>query len=276
MHCRKDSERVACFVGNYAAAGGANFDRDPASADVAGAATSGTGFATVAMEYATIEGFDSAGRVVKFFTYAPNRVTEAALDQVSFGRNQPQVCMICHGGRIPFTFPSSVADVEALSATDFTAFITAFQNERSSFREFDLGALRNLQGSNPENNVRQLNCDYVLDADPWDEVQNLILGWYGGTNDCDGVGSPVQNNYNPWTSDVDVYDQVVANSCRTCHVAQQNIDFSDPNVAWNGYMGGGSPFTCSLEMPQAAVTYNSYHIEGQHDFMQTRYGPCPP
>ena len=297
MHCRKDNDRVACVVGNYAADTDGAFNRDPASADAAGAAESGTGFATVAMEYSALEGFEAEGSFVKFFTYgeANNRarIIAAALDEENQARNHPEVCQVCHGGSMPASFPATVADVGNLNNNDTEDLIDHFQNDDpSSFREFDLGALRNLQGNQPNSTAKQLNCDYVLDSEPYQAIEDVIIGWYGDDDpgagiDCDGFASGGETQAanvtpNAWKGSADdqlIYEEVVANVCRTCHIAQKNYDFTDPaagGFSWNS-AHSGQPYTCNINsaMPNALVTFNNYWINGYHDTMESVYGACP-
>ncbi len=295
MHCRKDADRVACMVDNFATGPDDNFNRDPDAADIAHASASGSGFAAVAMEYSAIEGHEAAGRIVKFFVFgsAPPRarVDLAQLDRVSGNRNHPNACMICHGGTVPSAMSAQAADVAALSPGDFDALIGQIQLDPSSFREFDLANLTNLQGSQPESKVRQLNCDYVLAAEPLQSIRNLINAWYNGGiapppgTVCNGLGgSAVQTPYvpNAWTTvaaNAGTYRDVVAHVCQTCHVAQKNLDMTDPAAVWDSFMSTSSLYTCSVSntMPQAAVTFNRYWTDGYHENLLSRYSPvtCP-
>ncbi len=281
MHCRKDSERVACIVGNYAAEVDINFNRDPASAVAAHDAISGTGFATVGMEYSPIEGFESEGNVVKFFTFGgENRIIAAGLDEGNNLRNHPEVCHVCHGGSFNSDFPNSVAELNNLSTSDMIAQIVHFRDtDPSSFREFDFGAISNLQGNQPENTAKQLNCDYVLDTEPYVAISDLILGWYGEDTpgDCDGTsGAGVNQSVEPvpagWAGESALYEDVVAKVCRTCHIAQKNLPFTD--FASFDAQNANSLYTCLQSMPNAPVTYYRYWIDGFHDEMEARYGPC--
>ena len=109
------------------------------------------------MEYSEVEdisdlseyGYDDA-RVVKFFSFAAedkegnrDRVDLVELDSLRKLRRQPHVCMVCHGGRFPLDFPSSKEEFDDANKEELVA---AFKTSRSSFREFDLGSIRNLQG----------------------------------------------------------------------------------------------------------------------------------
>lgn len=292
MQCRKDNDRVACIVGNYSANADAIFNRDPASADTAHAAIMGTGFATVGMEYSVVDGTNSNEKVVKFFTYRDNinnnrpRILAAALEEdANQNRNLPELCQVCHGGTIPNTFPTDIAGVDALDITETNAIIDHFANsDPSSFREFDLNALRNLQGSQPERKTKQLNCDYVLASNPISGVGDLIRGWYG--NDCDtksntGINQPtfVPAAWQSTPEDINIYTDVVANVCRTCHIAQKNLDFTDPSSGSNPWNTANSPpYPCNIGsgMPNAPIPFNSYWIDGMHEKMQTEYGNCIP
>lgn len=293
MTCRKEAiVNVYCVVGNYTAAGGTNFDRDPAAALVAGTELVGTGFATVAMEHAPVDGFQVLGPVVKFFTYGNtgDYVTLAQLDSTSGDRLHPNVCMMCHGGDFPSTytdasgsqasFPTSAQDVAALPIADKTAIINAIKAKESSFREFDLGNLTDLQGASADDTIKTLNCDYVHPTDPNSEIVVVIDAWYGQS--CTGVGSTVQSEYLPWglTVHPELYKNVVAKSCRTCHIAQENFHFntfSDAAVS-NDFSdvqpGGTYPYTCYHSMPNAEVTYNAFWVNKRQEHMDDVFGPC--
>ena len=192
------------------------------------------------------------------------RVLSAALDEAGSVRNHPEICQICHGGSIPASFPADVAAVDTLFDTDLAAVDTIIDHfttsDPSTFREFDLQAFRNVQGSQPNNDAKQLNCDYVLDSAPYVAVNDLIIGWYGDDlagagEDCDGTSNANVNqpDYVPpaWlvtAGDEDIYTNVMARVCRTCHVAQKNLDFTDPAAAGFGWNAAHAalPYTCNL------------------------------
>ncbi|MEE8057800.1 MAG: hypothetical protein V3T17_08200 [Pseudomonadales bacterium] len=319
MHCRKDDDRIACVVGNYAADDDVDnaFNRDPAAAEIAFDANMGEGFATVAMEFSETEGIGSLvdygydnSTLVKFFTYADvdgdgvdERVTAAALDRVSdpAARWQPNVCMICHGGTFPSdlipagAFPlaadvlaDAIADGKPLGAVVIEAagsdhreeLVASFMDSPATFREFDLDALTNLQGTLPEAKAKQLNCNYVQEALPaGSEVQDILDGWYGAN--CTEAGSSVQNSYIPstWAGDNATYTAVTGKVCRTCHIAQTGLEMVvEANYPWSTMSTSGSTaYACSSSMPQAAVVHNAYWMENLEQLLIDEYSitACP-
>jgi hypothetical protein len=262
MHCLKNGGNIACYVTNYGCG-----DQNPDNADRALAAKPGDGGATVTMELSTVEG-GAGPKIVKFFAYqgaaagAP-RVTKADLD--AFGLKLiPQLCLNCHGGRYNPANPDAPTPAEV--------------DMKSSFREFDLPTFRYPKKreypdlSQAELNAfKQLNA-LVAETEPANGIRELIQGWYaGGGNKPDLGWSPPGwlDQSNP--AKKALYHQVVATSCRTCHLAFRSSPLS--SLDWHTYASfqkrrySIKDTVCSSlkDMPHAMVTYKNFWLsQGPH------------
>ncbi|MEO1150799.1 MAG: hypothetical protein AAFW83_07395 [Pseudomonadota bacterium] len=309
---------VFCIVGNHIADFGDQFDRDPNGAVSAHEQNIGEGFATVAMEFAKVPGAESVGRVVTFYAFAGTvaggqRVSAVKLDQISGFRSVPNVCQVCHGGSTPHfddgEFFETPGAQQALSKTAFVQFLKA---DRSSFREFDLEAITQLQpvaiespGDRPGVRlqkrltvVKNLNCEFVVPSKPLSTIVNTISQWYragvSSANDpCPYTGVDQQaylpslpdRNDNSWSSLNednsalgDRYDNIAGRVCRTCHIA---LDDSDADSGLNferpSHFEDSNYAFCVKFMPHAQVTYNKFwtNREIQGAFVSA-YGQCSP
>lgn len=261
MHCLANGGDLACYVSNYA-------DADEAYGP-GGVPDKSLSPTTVTMEYSQIEGVVGP-RIVKFFVYdgaeagSPIRVS-ANLD--GFGEKfVPQLCLVCHGGTYDPQDPLNPTPLEV--------------DLGSSFREFDLGEpgpdaveIFTFPAAAPkaaqEADFKTLNL-LVRDSDAARQpIKDLITRWYD-----DGVvdNSPVRlpdvapNDWNA-APQADLYLDVVAVSCRTCHIAQEQDDeFTE--IDWNHYApwvaerGSIDFFVCSSKvMPHALATYNKLWLD---------------
>lgn len=240
MHCVTNEFGVACYVTNYGdgytnldPGGGTNDQEDANAAGHSTMSTSAEG-ATVAMEYsASIPGDLTSEKVVKFYVYKLSLITgnrERSISANLDGRGErpvPQLCMICHGGQIP----EQEGGVPAFGSIDqvklgsrflpFDYRLFTFPNDQPS-----------LTRENQEANIRNLNQQIVNVAPPApllrplepDPIRELIAGLYSGPP---GRQDP---NFTPfgWRDAAPVafpnqarfYQTVIANNCRTCHIAQ--------------------------------------------------------
>ena len=258
MHCIQNGGNVACYVTNYG-----DSDQNPGNADLAltanTAAPPGPGggpIATVAMEYAPVEGQGST-KIVKFFVFqggakAGTRLLAADLDH-NGAKPVPQLCAVCHGG--------------VYNPVDYNHPTFAEVNMGSSFREFDL-----LSFKYPGNrdfgglNAGELSAFHALNnivnqSSPSPAITEVINGWYlGGTDHPDTSFAPASWNGVPQRP---LYINVVANSCRTCHVAKPG---GRTDIMFNTYDSFFNnkpliqPRVCGVNkvMPNAKVTYNNF------------------
>jgi hypothetical protein len=261
MNCLANGGDLACYVSNYA-------DADEAYGP-GGVPDKSLSPTTVTMEYRAVEG--EADRIVKFFVYdggeaaSPIKLS-ANLD--GFGEKYvPQLCAICHGG--------TYDPVDPLTPT------LAEVDMGSSFREFDLGepagpdtvevflfpALASRAAQEASFKLQNL---MVRDADAARQpIKDLISRWYD-----DGVpdNSPVRladvapNDWNA-APQSDLYLDVVAVSCRTCHIAQEQDDESseidwDEYAPWVDRRVAIQAYVCAAKlMPHSKVTYNKFWLD---------------
>lgn len=257
---------VAAYVTNYGL-----FNQDHGNADLA--ANRNTPGATVCMEYGPVEG-QGPTRIVKFFVFAGadgafNAPRAPAADLDGFeSKFVPNLCLNCHGGN----YNPAPANVASPTFADI--------NAGASFRELDIATYKFPGGRLVANNAektafRQQNL-IVKGAAPGDTIaiqpiKDLIAGWYpGAAIDQDNtftptgwVGAPQQ----------DLYRDVVKQSCRTCHVAQ-DANTSDNGIGWisyeqlrkrrifNGVPGVLQDFAlCKGRfMPHAVITYRNFWL----------------
>lgn len=266
MHIRNVGADVFAYVTNYGFP-----DQNPINADNALAQDPATRGATVCMEYTLQPGV--AGRVVKFFVYAGNGglglaklVNSANLD--GFGEKfVPNLCQNCHGGEFYNPAITSAPTPLEISLRPNPIAIGA------SFREFDIPAFRFPGGAiNPTALTQQALYDLnqlVKLSGPQPAIVDLIDGWYA-------TAPPAQdNNWAPaaWKTPAvpaqaePLYRNVVARSCRTCHVAFG----SDPvpfGIDWTTYAqfrshrGGVDSYVCGTNkfMPHALITYKNFWL----------------
>ncbi|HEY0792496.1 MAG TPA: hypothetical protein VGD78_15640 [Chthoniobacterales bacterium] len=286
MHVlRHPDGTVAAYVTNFVdlskSANGevqGEFNQNPAYADSAASKNPARRAATVCMEWAPIENQDPRLRVVKFFVYAGNGNGADATIQTNVDLDGhgpkfvPQLCLNCHGG----TYAPQNPQEPTLSELNMGA----------SFREFDLATFR-FPGDRdvpdePEKTafkrqnliVRGRNVDTSLSAPA---IKNLINGWYGigeislGNNnvlyvDPHPTVTSQNHQWNPpgWNANPSLYHNVVAKSCRTCHVAFASDDpqfgitwttltqFKNDAPLIGDYVFGGKI------MPHSQVTYKNF------------------
>lgn len=291
MHCLKNGGgNVACYVTNYGSGyansfpGAGTDDQDDANA--AGTrATFGQSaeIATVAMEYAPIEGDAVGDQVVKFFVYKKGlanygRSISANLD----GRGErpvPQLCMVCHGGQIP-------SQGGTLAAPAFSTAADVKLNSR--FIPFDYRFFTfptspaNLTKADQETRIKDLNQQIVAFAPPAgssDPIVEVIAGLYSGP-----PNSPQQPDALPagWIASASAnkpnqdvfYRQVVAPACRTCHASQlfPQLQFNTSDKLVN-LTGGGLNNRLMLGTAQLRVCgdYTMAHALRTHEIFWDVY-----
>jgi hypothetical protein len=259
MHCIEGIDdfggvTVSCYVTNYGKP-----DQNIKNADLAFKAWNADGTpndairaqsaATVCMEYSPIDQDPSGVPVVKFFVYAApgdgssHLLLSANLDgRPMADKFVPNLCLNCHGGE-----PANAPD------------------QGASFREFDLASfryskLRGASRASQEFNFEDMNF-MVQDSNAAQPIQDLISGWYANSNTQDTTFVPPG-----WSAHPDLYQKVVAKSCRTCHIAQLSV--TDDSISWNTYDQFSlkhdriQEYVCSpqKEMPHALITYKNFWL----------------
>ena len=197
MHCRSQpAGGLACYVANYGVFGG-----DPDLA-LDRAVTRTDSFAAVAMVYTPPA---DAPNSVQFMVYgaAGGLVTRAVLDRFGDNASIPNNCLNCHGSAASYDASTHEVTQARFLMFDPAAF-------RFSHRDgFTLDAERT--------NLAQLD-QLVRDANPTGAMVELL------------DGAPVPAAWNTSARDRELYTNVVAYACRSCHVARTDaLAFASPD-----------------------------------------------
>ena len=267
MHIRQAANGdVFAYVTNYG-----NPDQNLLNADYANNQDLAHQGATVCMETTSQAGV--AGRVVKFFVYNGGGPTAKLINSANldgFGpKFVPNLCQNCHGGS--FYAPANAASPTALDVSLRSALQ---QTVGSSFREFDLHSYR-FPGSSVTPAPAVLPDFFTLNqlvkaSGPQQAIIDLINGWYAASSTVEDVTwfpAPA------WTPHPDFYHQLVAESCRTCHIAFGSDQ--DQGLNWNSYAqlkqkhtgfdAIGSAVCSARYMPHALITYRNFWLStGPH------------
>jgi hypothetical protein len=260
MHCLDGIDQfgngtLACYVTNYGKP-----DQNVKNADLAWRAWNKDGtanetvralaVATVCMEYSVVEG--SSTPVVKFFVYHGGDgqgFLQLTANLDGFGdKFVPTLCTECHGGNYSRPLPSP--------------------DLGSSFREFDLASFKYSKLSGASRAKQEANFAtqnfMVQNSNPSEPIQEIIENWYF-SNGNDGSHQDPNAVPSGWSGHPDLYLNVVAKSCRTCHVAQSSV--SADGISWDTYdeFRGDYPFiqdyVCtSNQMPQSLITYKNFWL----------------
>ncbi|MEQ1727364.1 MAG: carboxypeptidase regulatory-like domain-containing protein, partial [Vicinamibacterales bacterium] len=256
---------LAAFVTNYGL-----FDQNHANADLAEARL--VPGATVCMEYSPVENQPAGSpAIVKFFVYAGNggkvnaaRAGSANLD--TFGEKfVPNLCLNCHGG----SYYISDAGTPGFSDINMGARFRELDTATYKFPGGDLTPSAAAADAFMAQNLMIRNAGSGCTAPA---IRDLLDGWYAdGASDQDAwipagwAGAPEDA----------LYRDVVATSCRTCHVAFANDDAEFGNT-WTTYeqfqrvhdtikdyvlCGSDAPADYRY-MPHAAVTYRNFWLSG--------------
>jgi hypothetical protein len=261
MHIRQAANGdVFAYVTNYG-----NPDQSPQNAIDALNQNAAVRGATVAMEST------GASHIVKFFVYAglggganAKLVESANLD--GFGdKFVPQLCETCHGGEPYFTGTTPTPQHVSLRNGGLGAV----------FREFDLATYIFPGGSTPGDiaavgaadraQFHELN-QLVIASGTQPNISDLINGFYGlGAGNFDTAWAPA--TWQAPAAKLALYQNVVAKSCRTCHVAFDPTGFGS-FLDWQHYdQFEGARFNidsrvCGTEkiMPHALITYRNFWL----------------
>lgn len=187
--------------------------------------------ATVAMEYTVAPGQDpqdpDAHRYTTFYVFGANgnRDLGADLDGRGF-KFVPGLCNTCHGGR-----PKALVDGVYPDAGDTGAGHIPWDLDTYLFADNTASVSR----ADQEDQFKIFN-QTVLRTNPTAAQRELIEGWYGGSSLPANTfnGGFVPDGWRPPAAPdnaTQLYLQVVARSCRACHVQrgseqQSDIDFA--------------------------------------------------
>jgi hypothetical protein len=218
--------------------------------------------ACVAMDYTATPGTNEGKPFVRFLIFGPNG---ALLPSINLdGRREkfvPGTCIVCHGG--DHYAGHFLAGNSANVGAHYLPYDTG---------NFEFSSVPGLTEADQEEAIHSLNQN-VLNTGPTVAERELIAGWYQSSHTLD-------KNYLPasWQGQGPVatsfYQNVLARSCRGCHVAMvegynfdhyQNI-YGDVNYRGTsaqdltyviGCFGANSVFR-SHSMPNSLVTFNRF------------------
>jgi cytochrome c5 len=213
MHGIKNGLNTAAYVSNFG-----EIDTDDQT-DADEAAANLNPVATVAMEYAPIEGDPSGDRVVKFFVYnnLGVRINAANLDKLG-SRPVPQLCMVCHGGEYPGgPVVGSAAPFNSVDDVKLGAKYLPFDLHYYKFPASKSKASQQVA-------FKQFNQDIVDISPPDPVISEVITEMYAGFSQADPNVQDEDFVVSGWRDPAkplqeSMYRDVVSRTCRTCHEA---------------------------------------------------------
>lgn len=268
MHCSYNActQETACYVKNYGNPNGSPFFS--AHMDQAKQAIDANKpFATVAM---VSRGKIAAGvpNKVFFAVYGADGrlVNEAPLDNRKYNTFIPGNCLVCHGAAASYTTPPSGFGLRVLGA-QFLPF-----DLQHGLAYFSTASSDPLSRAAQETKFRTLNrIVATTDLYTLPDAKALLDGFYGGS-DPSTWGPTFRDNWvppNDWNASPgtrQLYKQVIAGYCRTCHISDTSLDFGNYSdfvsrqFAIQKAVCGG---TRDKEiMPNAEVTSNAFWQSG--------------
>jgi hypothetical protein len=282
------SNQTAAYVCNHL---GPSFVLVTAQQDIdtaVGNAVNGTNLvACVAMDYSVTSGVNNEQPFIRFLIFGPSGQLLPSINLD--GRREkfvPGTCVVCHGGdHYAGKFPEDGSGPANVGG-HFLPYDTG---------NFEFSGKPGLTEANQEAAIYSLNQN-VLSAGPTPSEEELIAGWYA-------KGHTLNKNYLPlsWqgkgATAASFYRNVLARSCRSCHVAMiedynfdhyQNIapGSSNSRFADVGFdvginvCGGSNQIVRDHMMPNSLVTFNrlwlTYHntagLPNQPTIMTNFYG----
>ena len=233
--------------------------------------------ACVAMEYsAQVEytGVPQAGKpFTKFWIFGPQGALLSTVDLDGRGqKGVPQVCTACHGGTFNFktSFTGGTAqythDPAAATPGDLGAHFLPFDIANFAFASKTSGDDRedaifrmNLNVFNTEKARTTAVLGAGQGSPASDSITQLITGWYTDVTPHNADPKLKRDYTAPAWKPIapDIYRDVVAHSCRTCHVAMDNeaFEINPPTASLI------QSVTCSAHsMPNSKVTFDRFWL----------------
>ena len=222
------------------------------------------------MEYSRVESapgeaieFDDPERVVKFYVYGYDPVDptitflvdKADLDNIG-ARPIPQLCMNCHGGQYPSgpvasgapTFDSR-ADIKL--GSQFVPF---------DLRLYTFSTEPGLSRAEQEVAFKVLNETMVLGTNPNSAISDVITEMYSGADPNVQEEDFAVAGWNTPGLTEDLYKDVIAPSCRMCHIALPVEELRFGSAAdFQARLGPVEERVCDdYVMPHAKVTHRLF------------------
>jgi hypothetical protein len=221
--------------------------------------------ACVAMDYAATPAVNDGLPFVRFLIFGPSGqlLPSVNLD----GRREkfvPGTCVVCHGG--DHYAGHYLAHDSANVGAHYLPYDTG---------NFEFSSKAGLQESDQEEAIYNLNQN-VLKTNSTVAEQELIAGWYATSHVLDRNYTPLSwqtQTAIPASIATNFYQNVVARSCRGCHVSQvegynwdhfQNINITNYRSTsvydffYTIACNGGNSLFRSFSMPNSLVTFNRY------------------
>jgi hypothetical protein len=283
MWIRKtDATHVYAYVVNYTKTDHKP-DQNPLNAVYAQTEDPAHVYGTVAMEATDFGGMT---KVVKFWVYGGNQSTSKLQDNADldgFGpKFVPQLCQACHGGK-PLASPSSNTDYALRTAAgavgavlrefDLATFVypgapTWTVGDPVPIPPAGLGDYASLSSTDKTQyfNLNQL----VIASGTQPAMQDLINGFNPSALTFNPAWVPSGSGWDDASTKQTFYSNVVAKSCRTCHISFDPTSVPFNTLNWQIY----SQFTgrhstinfavcgSSKYMPHALMTYRNFWLEG--------------
>ena len=213
----------------------------------------------VAMDYASAVGVNDNLPFVRFLIFGPSGqlLPSINLDQRR-EKFVPGTCIVCHGGnRYVGKFPEDGSGLANVGAhfLPYDPYNFEFSSQPGLTQAAQEPAIYHL-------NQNISNTAGVGTGGLTPETAALIANWYGS-------GQVVNPNYvDPsWTNAGagNVYQQVYARSCRTCHIALERYNFENYGTFLQAgpivdpiNCGGGFDHNRSFKMPNSLITFNRF------------------
>lgn len=252
MNCTTSGQNIACYVINYSRKEntkdggtfiltpplGSGGDLDAALGNAISAAD-GTFLGAVAMVYNP----NAGNNQVTFYVFNSDFELSPTLNLDDEGaKSVPRMCMSCHGG----TYNTATNTATGSSFLPFDVYY--FRYSKTPGFTFD----------DQQESLRKLNA-LVVSTNPNPPIADLINGIYPG-----GVATPQSapmDGYVPpgWSANPNLYTGVVRQYCRTCHVAQAGLDFTQ-YTDFQGLATSINHLVCDEhDMPHGEVAYGGLH-----------------
>ncbi len=306
----------AFMVENYAVAPAANYGYSSLNLDAAVARDTRWHVSTNAIEFSgadciptsDIAGCDSSVKFAKFYTFHPTtgaRLLEANLDGRG-NKAMPGICISCHGGRAyPLTPPDTkpgglgqplfpvIGFTASKKRGDVEAHLQPFDVDSFSFSTVP-GYTRAAQEAKLKTINQMVLCTYPKESTETalENVcrRNVVFGEWSGTpvatiirEAYGGNGLPnatFSDTFVPtdWKGQETLYKNVVASSCRTCHILRGTNTMPDLNFnSYAAFLGYADQIKGHVidrgNMPLAKIIYErlwgSSGIETLASFLET-------
>src|SRR6267142_3460457 len=214
-------------------------------------------FATVAMTFTASSGGTTGANDVKFYAFDQdgNLLLNPALDGEG-PKTNPRMCMACHGG----TYDPSTHSVTGASFLPFDVFYFRFFNKALGSIGSDLYNVSAFSNLNDEQESLRRQNAIVKATNQTPAIKEVIDGMYPdgvGNRDSLAVDGFVPNG---WSGHENLYNSVVRQYCRTCHLAS-STDFATYQKFKDSARSIENLVCETHDMPHAEVPYALFWLK---------------